>query len=87
MSDSEEFISDGLIAARVAVESERSLKKAKLHTEIQNLVCPHCRQLLNVKTYKRHENLYRKDDGSWIIQSQPPELTLEGTYSYSCMLS
>lgn len=81
MSSDEEFISDGLIATRV-VESERSFKKAKYHTEIQNLVCPHCSQLLNIKTYKRHENLYRKDDGSWITQSQSSEQTLEGPYSY-----
>ena len=79
MSDDEEFISDGLIATRVAaVESERSLKRAKFHNETQNLVCPHCSQLLNVKTYKRHESLYRKDDGSWITQSRPPEEILEG---------
>lgn len=66
MSSDEDFVADGLIATRV-VESERGLKKAKLHNELQNIVCPHCDQLLNVKTYKRHEKLYRKADGSWII--------------------
>ena len=61
----------GLIATRV-LKSERSVgKKAKLHrdTESQSRVCPHCDQLLNIKTYKRHEKLYRKDDGSWIVVS------------------
>ena len=72
------FVADGLIATRV-MESERSLKKAKFHNELQRLICPHCDQLLNVKTYKIHEKLYQKDDGSWIkpLSREPPE-TLEG---------
>ena len=69
------MMSDGLIATRV-VECERSSKRTKFHTARQNLAfCPHCSKLLT--EYKRHENLYRKGDGSWItIQSWPsPEQT------------
>ena len=84
MQSDEESMSDGLIATRV-VESERSSKRTKFHTDIQNLVfCPHCSKILNIKTYKRHENLYRKGDGSWTtIQSWPSPETkpenLEGS--------
>lgn len=33
-------------------------------------VCHHCDQNLNIKTLKKHRNLFRKSDGTWIKDSE-----------------
>ena len=51
------------LASRIA---ESSRKKPKLSNPGTSRFCGHCNQRLSLKTYRKHEQLYKMSDQSWM---------------------
>ena len=51
------------IASRISAASNRN-PKSNISRDCK--LCLHCGQYLSLKTFKRHERLYKKSDGTWI---------------------
>lgn len=52
------------IASRISGSRKRPRMSAyKIHH------CPHCDQTITLKTFKRHEKLYCRSDGTWMTES------------------
>ena len=53
-----------LLANRIADSKKRKRVSHSRH------LCPHCKQSLTLKTFKRHQKLYCKGDGTWTVDSE-----------------
>ena len=51
------------IASRISAASNRN-PESNISRDCK--LCLHCGQYLSLKTFKRHERLYKKSDGTWI---------------------
>lgn len=62
MSSCDESPLTGLLASRVA----KSRKRPRYSTPWNRHHCPHYNQSLTLKTFKRHQKLFCRSDGTWI---------------------
>ena len=60
----------GFVASRIA----QSRKRIRHSEQGNRRMCPHCDQSLCLKTFKKHERLYRKDDGSWVTEADTQDI-------------
>ncbi len=59
----------GFLASRIA--NSRKRKRVVIPKNRQN--CPHCNQLLTIKTFRRHQKLFKRKDGTWLKESDEDE--------------
>lgn len=52
----------GFLASRIA----DSRKRPRVATPRNRRLCPHCKKMLILKTYRRHESLFCRD-GVWVV--------------------
>ena len=52
----------GHLAQRIATARKRCRPRA-CHSR---RFCPHCKQSLSLKTFKKHQKLFLKSDGAWM---------------------
>ena len=60
-----------LLASRIA-----NSRKRRKDTPKNRQNCPHCNQLLTMKTFRRHQTLFKKNDGTWMKDSEDEESCL-----------
>lgn len=51
-----------VLASRIAY----SRKRSRAGTPKNRQRCPHCEQDLTIKTFKRHQKLFKREDGNWM---------------------
>ena len=54
--------SQSLLVNRIEV----SKKKRRASIPQNRIDCPHCHQYLTIKTFRRHQKLYQRSDGTWM---------------------
>ena len=55
-----------IIASRILESEMSAAKKQKLDIPEKLHECPHCEKLLTRRTFKKHQQLYCRSDGTWI---------------------
>ncbi len=68
------------IGLSLASRVEESSKNRSRANKLKRKHCEHCNQDLTTKTFKKHRNLYFRDDGTWISASSVTSSKLESKY-------
>lgn len=59
-----------IVASRIVKSRKRPRKPL-----VKSYHCPHCKQSLSQKTFKRHQKLYFRSDGTWISYAEDDQST------------
>lgn len=62
----------GSLARRISAASRKRRKPQTSNSRRQ--ICPHCKQSLTLKTYKKHQKLFLRSDKTWMSDNDEDRL-------------